>query len=494
MLERLLAAWRETHDPALEEPIARLGDLIARQRPAIAAKTKRELEVCWHAIAERRDPADLDRLLDTPWPKREAQVEARLHALLQWPPDPRFGPKLLRLRGHYLDRALDGPIGAVLALSPSAKLEALLEGYNEHRFGRARAALAQVTRTKCDPTLLEHVPGIEAPRVDLEAASLANPDDLALRRVLADQLQEAGDPRGEFIALQLAIADGSADKRAQPRLDALLAANIDRWIEPLPNVQPTSCRFDRGFLVAFTSTARGRVLDASIERPEWRVVEELTIDGRDADVAALLRRMPRLRMLVTRDEVLARLAREGPFPAIRALGTPSQSIAKLREAFPDVAVIAGQWVRRWQPDALAANLRGLHHAIAASDLDALVHVKLALDEVPSVLAERGSGARETRFTVTLDAERGWIVAVARDAPHVALMWGGGPPRSRDQIETLLVQLAAAGLREVSVHVDARAQEAVEYTLRNRKRRLVGVTVTFDGPPIDLSAPISPSPR
>lgn len=49
-----------------------------------------------------------------------------------------------------------------------------------------------------------------APRVDAEtlfASVYAAPDDLARRSVLADLLQEQGDPRGAFIALQLQGAD-----------------------------------------------------------------------------------------------------------------------------------------------------------------------------------------------------------------------------------------------------------------------------------------------
>ena len=487
LLDELLAAWRETHDPALEEPIARIGAQLARQQPPLAGKTKRAVEAAWHELAAHCDPADLDRLLETPWPKRAADVEARLAVLARWPSDPRLGPKVLRVRDYARDRSLDGEIGAVLAISPSAQLEVLLEGYNEHRFGRARAAIAGTKRVPCDPALLARVPAPETRGpLALEAASYDDPDDLALRRVLADALQEAGDPRGEFIALQL---DGSADKRARQRAEQLLAANLDHWIAPLPNVLPMSCRFERGFLVALTCTARGRALDASIERPEWRAVEELTLDGRDADVPALLRRMPKLRMLVTRDEILAQLVTAGPFPGIQAIGTPTTWIDGLREAFPDVRVIAGQWAQRWERSgAFGDRVRALHMQANAHDLDAIVHVKIALAEAPALIAERPHGPRETRFTVTMLDERGWIASVERDAPRAWLMWGGGPPSSRDQIETLLVDLAEAGITEVHVHDEPRARESVEYTLRNRRKRLAGCTVTFDGPPIDLSAP------
>jgi uncharacterized protein (TIGR02996 family) len=490
MIDELLAAWRETRDLVLEEAIERIGAELARARPVLTGKTKAAIEVAWHALAKSGDARDLDRLLDTPWPKRAAEIEARLAVLGEWPGDPRIGAKVLRIL-EQTPRAHEDAFDRVLARSPSKRLAQLLEGYNELRFPRARAALLYIRPKPADPALLARIPAVEtrAPH-ELELASLAEPDDLALRRVLADALQEAGDPRGEFIALQLAIADGTADRRAHQRVEELLAAHLDRWIGVLPNVLPASAHFQRGFLVELTTTARGRVLDASVDLPHWRVVEQLRLDGRDADVGALLHRMPRLRMLVTRDEILERLARTGPFPGIRAIGTPTRWIDGLRTAFPDLRVIAGQWPLRWEPGSVRRQLRVLHEQASAHSLDALMHAKISLGDVRDVLAEREFGPRETRFTLTLADERGWVVAIERDTPRARLEWGGGPPTSRDQIETLLVELAAAGLKEVHVVDEPRARAAVEYTLRNRKKRLVGCAVTFDGAPIDLSAPIT----
>jgi uncharacterized protein (TIGR02996 family) len=42
---------------------------------------------------------------------------------------------------------------------------------------------------------------------ELEAAIVAAPDDLALRQVYADALQEQADPRGEHIALAFLTTD-----------------------------------------------------------------------------------------------------------------------------------------------------------------------------------------------------------------------------------------------------------------------------------------------
>src|SRR5262249_20189812 len=56
----------------------------------------------------------------------------------------------------------------------------------------------------------------EEQRRALLAAILADPGNDDLRAVYADHLSEAGDPRGEFISMQLALA---ATKRSKKRVD-----------------------------------------------------------------------------------------------------------------------------------------------------------------------------------------------------------------------------------------------------------------------------------
>jgi len=66
---------------------------------------------------------------------------------------------------------------------------------------------------------------------DLEQAIEADPHDLAAYAVLADWLQDQGDPRGELIALQLA----NKDKQAK----ALIAKQADYFLGPLAEHQLT---------------------------------------------------------------------------------------------------------------------------------------------------------------------------------------------------------------------------------------------------------------
>ncbi|PZR13505.1 MAG: hypothetical protein DI536_12150 [Archangium gephyra] len=94
-----------------------------------------------------------------------------------------------------------------------------------------------------------HVPIVrDAPETteeSLRAEILANPDDDAPRHVLSDLLIERGDPRGEFIALQLQL-EAAPDEAVSTRAKELLNAHGDGWVglsrdEALPT-------FRRGFV------------------------------------------------------------------------------------------------------------------------------------------------------------------------------------------------------------------------------------------------------
>lgn len=76
----------------------------------------------------------------------------------------------------------------------------------------------------------------------LRAAIVDDPDDLGARRVYADVLLENGDPRGEFIHLQLSP---SAASRETER--ALLARYAPHWMLPL-RAEDGQATFARGFV------------------------------------------------------------------------------------------------------------------------------------------------------------------------------------------------------------------------------------------------------
>ena len=495
-LARLLDAWRDTHDPALEDPIARIGTDLARARGAIAARSKGELEGAWLALAALRDPADLDRLLDTPWPGAWKSAQARVDALSRFAPDPRTGLKLSRLAASYSSMGsfpLHCALARVLASAPTAAMSPGLDAVEAARWGSdrvyatVRQAIAALQPRAADPALLDELGRGSRPAVDIAALfaqHVASPGDLGLRGVLADALQDAGDPRGEFIALQIAIADGTADAKARKRASALLAAHIDEWTGPLPDVERASRRFERGFLVALRCAARP-ALAASFERPEWATVEELDIDGRGCDLRGLLRRMPLLRTLsCSSDDVLEHIESSGPHPTLRTIGCGHRWIPKDRAMFPRLAVLGGQWIGyRWDSE----RFREIERAAADLHLEAIVHLGFPLDGLGAALVERGHGPPETRFTIgymprgSFDAP-GWRVRVFRDRPRAEIAWGGGRSYERDSMGTIVERLAAAGISEMAFAIDKKLRARIEPYVA----RLPAVTISLDGSPIDLA--------
>jgi uncharacterized protein (TIGR02996 family) len=85
------------------------------------------------------------------------------------------------------------------------------------------------------------------------SAVIDRPDDDTLRLVYADWLQERGDPRAEFIRVQVALARAAPD---DPHLGALrsrerelLDAHAHDWCAP-HGLEPERCEFRRGFVEA----------------------------------------------------------------------------------------------------------------------------------------------------------------------------------------------------------------------------------------------------
>jgi uncharacterized protein (TIGR02996 family) len=94
-------------------------------------------------------------------------------------------------------------------------------------------------------------------RQRLLAAVLASPDDPQPLLVYADALQEAGDPRGEFISLQVKADALPEDDPARVKLERAAAkiekANRRTWLDGLPMVRQGT--FRRGMLHAIVATA-----------------------------------------------------------------------------------------------------------------------------------------------------------------------------------------------------------------------------------------------
>lgn len=281
-VEALLLAWREHRHPDFSALIRQLTPVEKRRAPS----GKEAFHDHWLGVARAASTPDMEWLGSTlfsrvPQPEvsvwdesfvkvRFGPLFARVRALRELPADPRVGHHLLaglarkrfstgydsadaktlfrpmfELLVHHGDQGLaEGLTGQ--AENPTATTGGQRDAFRtlaRHSLQRLPAAgepdsseLAAVrSRLKIQRDSQEVQPLIEAIRLD--------PGDLGLRAVLADVLQEAGDPRGTFIALQLAGDEASLRKAA-----GLFRKHRLEWLGPLLSRVLQSPRFKNGFL------------------------------------------------------------------------------------------------------------------------------------------------------------------------------------------------------------------------------------------------------
>lgn len=457
-LLRLLDAWRATRSDELARAIEVLGLELGRLRGgALTAKTREDLEEAWIALAKDRDPRDVDRLLATSWPKSLDHARRRVELFRKFAPDPRIlrGIAIAATR-HRSDSSLKfhESVAALFAETPTPELEqaidAIFKAHDEGEildiYDSALAAARASTAVAPHPSVLEdaaHVLRVQATLDALWATHCAEPGDLAHRAVLADALQASGDPRGEFITLQLADLDATAKKRVA----ALLAAHGDEWTGPIPLVSKSARRFERGFLVKLSCRAVGNELTATFDRPEWVTIEDLFIDGANTPLARVIKRMPLLRRLATpHGELLVQLARTGNYPQIEALAC-ARGWLPPSDRFTNLRVMAATWTGDQAIETAQADAkhRGLH---------ALVHLGVDVDTARIILRHVKRGPAETRLAIGGDFHGfdtdGWRIRVIRDRGVAELAWGGGSSALKDLRRTLDGELARSGLDVVVV--------------------------------------------
>jgi uncharacterized protein (TIGR02996 family) len=296
-LERLLSVWRETRDAALAEAIGALSQRLVV--PAVevprSATQKEELNL-WIERARRRAPADLEVLCaifeDILGRQHWFQVRAAVDELVGWPDDPRFFSRARAWRGSVEEggeavQRIRLRCDKLLVASASAGAEKLRLAAKVHAAivkklakGRAlgkeeRAAVERCTRLARDAAL-EEVSDAPAARDELLAAIYAAPADHARRLVLADCLQELGDPWGELITLQCGEPSAAAEKRQR----TLIAKHGRTWLGGLEAiVKKEGVAFARGFpiKVRLRPVKRARV-PAELDHREWATLEEIEFD------------------------------------------------------------------------------------------------------------------------------------------------------------------------------------------------------------------------
>jgi len=86
--------------------------------------------------------------------------------------------------------------------------------------------------------------------------------------------------------------------------------------------------------------------------------------------------------------------------------------------------------------------------------------------------------------------RGWLISLLRDEPRAFIAWAGGDDPTRSMIDPLLAQLAGAKFKQIAVCAEGRARFELDWSLRNRSKKLAAVDITFDGEMLDLTVPPS----
>ena len=295
-----IAAWQKTREPrwAAVADWASGAALALADRPPVGAGKKKADRAAWDALEQHADPLDLPRLLQALGKMTAAEAGARVKVLarrddprlfsqllevLRAPPwranvykgfvtavceslerDPRVSPALSELSERYrgiIETSVGDWVGSRLAkaareltaqaapLSP-AQTAKLLEA--EAQFAQQLSAVKSSARDRQKGEQMED---------ELLAAIYAAPGDDGPRLVFADALSERGDPRGEFIALQVGHAAGQRSPESLARETQLLSNPKDRAAWALPLSKGGECRFTRGFpgRMTFRAATAGKV-------------------------------------------------------------------------------------------------------------------------------------------------------------------------------------------------------------------------------------------
>jgi uncharacterized protein (TIGR02996 family) len=167
---------------------------------------------------------------------------------------------------------------------------------------KAQAEAEKLIREKLKKGYVETTPRAAVSTAEaFERALAADPHDLTTARVYADYLQEQGDPRGEFMQVQIALEDESLSRAARAALKkqeaALLKKHEKDWLGPLAAVTvdaeqvpfwdggkqgqraPVAHRFTRGWLSRLTfhnlTVGQARAL---AQASQARLLRELVVE------------------------------------------------------------------------------------------------------------------------------------------------------------------------------------------------------------------------
>jgi uncharacterized protein (TIGR02996 family) len=459
VLAALLEAWRERPHPRVADLIDVVSAEVTLARGPVTGKTVTARLAAAVVLHERRDPADLERLLAVPWAGTWQKALPLLQALLRWPADPRLDravgqliatPPWISAASWSFFRHLTPVLPRLQDVRVVPQLEAMLSvqrGYHFEQLFRAPAAEA-VARLKAQvlpPLELELLATLEARHrnqsttgtqqgePELLARIYAQPNDRHVRSVFADWLLERGDPRGEALSLHLLPKRTSAQGA---RLNALLkrhgaawAGSLDAWFHR-DNRQWEGC-----FLVGGELLGRPPVPPAVAAKDDaWRLVKTLGLVRFGAPPAALLDVAPVEVIHGADSEVFLALVDGPPRPSIKELsfgyyGAPHDFDERFDGAFAGVPALESlglrtrrgllSWVQRAP---IFRRLRAVRLTRASGFEDVVAFLR---DERPNISRVEVREDTETSWL----SPTGWHLWLARSGPgpftEVTGSWSGG---------------------------------------------------------------------
>jgi uncharacterized protein (TIGR02996 family) len=316
-LAKLLEAWRQSHSPEVADaiqsqsdqtltdykpPKPKPADTSSKWQSERALALRKAFHDSWKEAAKTGGPEATAWLVSTLTSKLPdidptgTALAERMRLLSKRMPDPRIAAALAQI---LIDMTYAHTYSTVMELVYGTAVRLLAESEDSRQVvvleralaaPRARTADAREWLAKRLPKAIEKLRASgpvaaakPAPRRSgdpqkLLEAIFANPDDDEVRLVYADALQEANDPRGEFIALQVQQARGTGSEAIAKRIAALLREHAAAWLGELAPVF-VNPRFERGFLcrgeLARNSAATAEVWKRAPNDPLVATLREL---------------------------------------------------------------------------------------------------------------------------------------------------------------------------------------------------------------------------
>lgn len=301
-LKALIELWRTTRSSALADAIDQLSAKVFAERGPIAGATLKARAEHWEATMQSYRSGDLEALLRGVFGRSVGDARVRLSKLASLEVDPRMATvlidwlahpphgfetlnatrfwntvveMLLRIKDPRTARTFDA--ATLHWVSSDSEMRPGFGTHRRHFTTRAKTWGEQaVTLTALLP-LLQSRTSVEGAL----AAVYLDPHNLLLRQVCADTLVEAGDARGELIALGLL---GTRTRNQNARYRELQTTCREAMLGPLaPLFLRSGLRFTNGFPSAGeVKLSSAGLPSALINRPEWSTFISLEPSSRAA--------------------------------------------------------------------------------------------------------------------------------------------------------------------------------------------------------------------